>query len=227
MTSLPDLPVSQKTYQNSGNSHVLNCVPEDAIRIIDIGCGAGDNARQLARKDRTIVGVTLSEDEAKVSREVCDSIIVTNVEDGIPQAEGQFDVAICSHVLGHICYPQKLLADLRGMLGANGLLIVALPNLMWYKTRWRISRGQFEYEPHGIMDNTHFRWYTFASAQRMLSDNGFHVVSARAHGSLPLGPLRRCLPPQMAKWLDSACCRVFPGMFGFQHVYVARVKRPS
>lgn len=213
---------AEKVYANSGNLEVLSKVPEDAKKILDIGCGAGDNARQLMREDRTIIGLTLSEDEAKIAGEFCDRVIVANVEQGLPEPMSGVDVAICSHILEHICFPEKLLAGVRQSLSPNGRLIVALPNLMWYRTRFRILMGRFEYEPHGIMDNTHFRWYTFKSAQRMLEQNGYVVESAHAKGDLPLGPIRRLLPKSWFVFPDKLACRVFPGLFGFQMVFCVR-----
>src|SRR5258707_495130 len=32
-------------YQNAGNPSVLSMVPKNATRVLDVGCGAGDNAR--------------------------------------------------------------------------------------------------------------------------------------------------------------------------------------
>ncbi len=206
--------VAEKTYANRGNVDVLRRVPDAASAILDIGCGAGDNARQLACPGRSIVGVTLSEDEAKLAREYCDRVLVANVEGGLPETMTEIDVAICCHVLEHICFPEKLLGDIAKSLSADGILIVALPNLMWYKTRFRLLMGSFEYAPHGIMDNTHFRWYTFVSAQKMLERNGFQIESAEAQGGLPLGPLRRVLPKALLATFDHMGCRLLPGLIG-------------
>lgn len=215
--------VSKKVYQNAGNPDVLVRVPDDAKHILDVGCGAGDNARQLIRSDRKITGITLSEDEAEMARSFCDRVVVANAESGLPNDVSDVDAVICSHVLEHICFPEKLLKDVRSALNPGGVLIVALPNVMVYRYRLRLMLGRFDYEPHGIMDNTHFRWYTFQSAQTMLRGNGFAVKSAEAQGAFPLWPMRRLLPNAVAESVDRLACKAAPGLFGSQMVFTATV----
>lgn len=215
--------VTDKTYQNAGNRDVLLRVPQSHRRVLDIGCGAGDNARVLRAAGHQIVGITLSPDEAELAKDVCDEVIVANVEAGLPPEISDIDVVICSHVLEHICFPENLLADVHGVLNPGGILIVALPNLMFYKTRLPLVLGRFEYAPHGIMDNTHFRWYTFRSAQQMLRTNGFDVTSAAAQGAFPLWPLRRLVPAKTLRPIDQLATRLLPGVFGAQMVFTGEV----
>lgn len=217
--------VAGKVYANCGNEAVLRLVPEAARRILDVGCGAGDNAARLRRPNREIVGVTLSESEAELAREHCSRVLVTNLEQGLSLAGETFDAVVCSHVLEHICFPDRLLRDIRQALAPGGKLIVALPNLLTYKNRMRLALGRFEYQSSGIMDDTHFRWYTFATAQRLLRRQGFAIEFAGAHGAFPLWPVRRWLPTGVTARIDGAACRLKPGLFGYQLLYVASADR--
>ncbi len=81
--------------------------------------------------------------------------------------------------------------------------------------------GKFEYSESGLMDRTHVRWYSFASAKRLLERHGFRVIEAVADGGLPLGPIRRLLPRRLLKIMDRAACRLAPGLLGFEMLYVA------
>jgi 2-polyprenyl-3-methyl-5-hydroxy-6-metoxy-1,4-benzoquinol methylase len=214
--------VAHKTYGGNTNAEVLRAVPTSARTVLDLGCGAGGNAGALAARGVVVDGVTLSEDEAVEARRVCRSVWVHNLEAGIPdEATGPYDCCICSHVLEHICFPEALLADVRGVLAPGGTLVVALPNLMNYKTRFALMRGRFEYENGGIMDNTHFRWYTFDSAQRLFERHGFVVTRAWAEGSFPLKGVRKLLPG-LARDVDRAATSVAPGVFGWQLLYTLR-----
>jgi ubiquinone/menaquinone biosynthesis C-methylase UbiE len=216
--------VSEKVYSNRGNPAVLAMVPSTAKRILDIGCGAGDNARILKAKGCEVVGVTYSEVEATLAKDHCSGVHVANLEHGIPIKEQQFDAIICSHVLEHICFPEPLLADAKRLLHRNGLLVAAVPNLLNYKFRLRLILGRFDYEPSGTMDNTHFRWYTFASGKRLFEQNGYDVVQAYADGAAPLWPLRKFCPTQLLRPIDRLACRNWPGLFGGQLVYAVRPK---
>ena len=216
------LPVSQKEYSNSGNHEVLSKVPKTAKYILDIGCGSGANAHIMSRDGKVVDGITISEIEATSARLVCRNVYVHNLENGLPEdIEQIYDCVICSHVLEHICFPETLLADIHNVLRSDGQLIIALPNLLYYKNRFRILFGYFEYRDTGLMDYTHFRWYTFVSAQKMLKDSSYKLVHASVEGSFPLLGIRKILPHSISDLIDTAACNIIPGLFGYQMLYIA------
>lgn len=220
MISNPD--VGYKLYRNSGNDQVLRRIPETAKYVLDIGCGAGDNAKILADRGLIVDGITLSESEAVAAKPFLRDLYIYNLEQGLPNGlRGGYDVVIASHVLEHICYPERLLSDLKNNLADGGVLIVALPNLMNWRYRLRLLVGRFEYESSGVMDNTHFRWYTFKSAMAMLERNGYAVTEKAADGKFPLYILRRIIPGGLSSGIDKLASRMLPGVFGLQLLYVA------
>lgn len=227
--SVENVADDNRTYYGESSASVLERVPAGAVRVLDLGCGCGGNARVLSAQGIAVDGVTLSKREAAEAAVHCADVYVGNLEDGLPNLPpGRFyDAVICSHVLEHIAYPDKMLADIAACLKAGGVLIVALPNLMLWKSRLRLLAGQFEYTQTGLMDYTHIRWYTFASARRLLETHGFTVVEAVADGGLPLGPLRRLAPKGLFRPLDRAACRAAPGLLGYEMIYVARPACPA
>jgi hypothetical protein len=102
---------------------------------------------------------------------------------------------------------------------------VALPNLMNYRHRWQLLRGRFEYASGGIMDSTHVRWYTWKTGRELLESHGFVVERKLADGGFPLWKLRRLLASPIVGWLDRLAVRWYPGLFGWQHLYLARPSR--
>jgi 2-polyprenyl-3-methyl-5-hydroxy-6-metoxy-1,4-benzoquinol methylase len=218
--------VSHKTYQHSGNSEVIRWVTATDQRILDLGCGAGDNARLLATEHRTIDGVTMSLNEADLAKKWMRKVVVYNLEAGLPaELSGPYDLAVASHVLEHICFPEILLRHVHAALSPEGRFVVALPNLLVLSNRLRLLFGRFDYESGGIMDDTHFRWYTFESARRLLEASGFAIIEAYGDGHLPMKPLRRFLPKGFISAIDKLVCRFFPGLFGSQLIFVATPKK--
>jgi SAM-dependent methyltransferase len=218
--------VSGKIYSNDGNGPLLAAVPSGrALRVLDLGCGAGDNARILRHAGHIVDGITLSEGEAAEAKRYCRAVFVHDLEGDLPQLpEDSYDVCLASHVLEHLRWPEKLLAAVTPLLAAReGILLVALPNIMNYRYRWPLFCGRFEYAASGVMDASHFRWFTFASGRRLLEGHGFFVERAWAEGGFPLWKLRRVLPRRATGWLDRVACTVLPGLFGHQLLYVARV----
>jgi SAM-dependent methyltransferase len=198
-------------------------VPSGARTVLDLGCGAGDNASRLAARGTTVDGVTLSAAEAERARPFCRAVVVGDLETGLPPGLApEYDAVIASHLLEHLANPRPLLDAVRGRLAPRaGTLVVALPNLLYCRYRFRLLRGRFDYEPTGIMDATHLRWYTFASGRALLEDHGFRVA-AHAEGFVPLGLLRRVLPRFLTAAVDRVGVRFFPGLFGWQLLFVAQ-----
>ncbi len=215
--------VADKVYANTGNADVLARVPDRCSTVLDVGCGAGDNAQVLSAKGCIVDGLTLSNEEAKFAESFCRRVIVCNLEAGLPpDLLDRYDAAICSHVLEHICFPSKLLSDIRERLTDEGVLIVALPNLLWWKNRIGLLAGRFRYTETGIMDRTHFRWYTYRTGKELLEEHGFSRVTAAVQGEFPGGPLRRRFPRPLQIWMDAIVIKLWPGLFGYQLLYTAR-----
>jgi len=210
--------VDRKRYENRGNPPLLALLPNDARCVLDIGCGAGDNARLLVASGRSVDGITLSEAEAATAQEVCGSVFVHDLETGLPtNLTSTYDAVICSHVLEHLRWPDRLLGEVcERLLPQRGVLLVALPNVLFYKNRWRILTGHFDYEESGLMDASHFRWFTYESSRRLLEEAGFEVQSHSAEGSFPLPLVRRVINNRIASRVDKFAASALPGLFGYQ-----------
>jgi len=80
---------------------------------------------------------------------------------------------------------------MRKLLKDSGKIIIALPNLMHYKSRIQLMLGNFNYDESGIWDYTHVKWYTFHSGRKLLEDNGFTVEKSFVDGDVPFLTLFR------------------------------------
>lgn len=210
-------------YDGPSNEAVLRLLLPTDQRVLDLGCGAGSNARLLQERGVVVHGVTASESEKASAERWCEQVFIHDLEQGLPQqVEPSYDVVLASHVLEHLRQPQSLLRDIRQLLAANtGRLILAIPNLLFYKNRAALALGRVEYQDAGLMDQTHYKWYTFESCQRLLEASGFRVAQRLADGGGPLGPLRKILPSRWGQRIDRICCRLVPGLFGYQLIFVA------
>lgn len=218
--------INKKIYKNEGNSEVISLIKGSKQMILDVGCGVGDNARLLTAKGHIVDGITISETELEMASQELRNGYLFNLENGLPLnlIVNHYNYVICSHVLEHICYPDKLLNDIRRVLKPEGLLIVALPNLMHYKSRLELIKGNFNYQSTGIWDNTHFRWYTLNSGKKLLEENNFDVQLATVTGDVPVKSILKILPERVLIRLYQLFKFISKGLFGYQLLYKAGIK---
>src|SRR5258708_7434254 len=126
-------------YQNEGNLLVLSLLSSNVRTILDVGCGAGDNARiiRAVNENIEIVGITLSAEEAKYARRHMSAVHVVDLDGSDLSFLGnrRFDAVILSHVLEHVKDPQRLLSICARHLRVGGQMLIAVPNVLYYKNR--------------------------------------------------------------------------------------------
>jgi 2-polyprenyl-3-methyl-5-hydroxy-6-metoxy-1,4-benzoquinol methylase len=193
-------------------------------RVLELGCGYGVITRQLAGVQECIVtGVEKDAESAASARPWLDKLIVGDLE-GTSWADGiqtPFQVILAADVIEHLRNPLDLLCQLHGLLEQGGQLILSVPNVGHAGVIAELLCGNFDYTPTGILDETHLRFFTWRSLERLLNAARFEVIhreTVEAFGShdqfyeywvkLP-GPLRDMLDRH-----PTACV--------FQYVLVAR-----
>jgi SAM-dependent methyltransferase len=223
------LPLSERVYENRGNPLVIDQLDSACQRVLDIGCGAGDNAQLLkSRFPRCqVFGITRSEAEAERARSYMTACWVDDIEgEPGPYLQGEtFDCLIFSHVLEHLRNPAEVVACMSRLLRRGGQVVIAVPNVMFLHMRFRFLRGNFEYQPEGgILDDTHLHFYTYFTADRYLLSGSpdLQLRQKVVSGYIPLPLLRgRVIPRGMAQAIDQWGIRHWPNLFGNQIVLVA------
>ncbi|WP_426328037.1 class I SAM-dependent methyltransferase [Pedobacter sp. R-06] len=214
--------VSDKTYSNVGNSNILQFINKDDCRVLDIGCGAGDNAKILKGQNHFIDGITLSDAEKKIADQYFENVYIFDLENGLPSEvkNNHYDYILCSHVLEHIAFPEKLLKDLEEITSKQETkILVALPNIMYYKTRIKIALGNFDYTDDGIMDYTHLRWYTIKSAKKLFLRYNFAIQTSYVDGLPPFYSFFKILGINSVKNIKKLLFFISPSFFGSEIVF--------
>lgn len=209
---------SALTY-GSVNQAVVARVPDRARRILDVGCGTGVLGKFLKEQNpaRYVAGITHAEQEAARASEVLDQVVIADLETYDWPNLGQFDCVICSHVLEHLRNPAEVLARVRKLLAVSGVVLIALPNVLYWRQRLQFLIGRFRYTEGGLMDNTHVVFFDWTTAQRLVPQAGLRLSTCASDGGFPgsrfLGPA--------GSLLDAVSLRLAPGLMGTQFVLVA------
>ena len=222
----------ERIYKNNGNSPLLALLTDEAGMVLDIGCGAGDNAYLLRSKNPgcRVHGITHSPGEAEIARTWMAACWVFDLEGDIPEelSSMRFDAIVLSHVLEHLRDPAEILRKFSGLLRPGGHAVIAVPNVLSWSMRWRFMRGDFEYRSDGVLDDTHLRFFTYLTADRYLlgKASGLKLVSKTVTGSVPQWWLRRyLLPRNWTACIDALGCRIWPNLFGDQVLLKAVLAR--
>ena len=182
------------------NSHTLMIELVGSNRdVLDVGCANGFLGSVLKERGCTVVGVELDAADAEEAKAVLDDVIVGNVEE-LDLVEtlgpGRFDVVIFGDVLEHLRDPLSPLRQARHLLKQGGCVVISIPNVAHGSVRLSLLRGEFPYRDLRLLDNTHLRFFTQKSAQRLLTENGFVVREVVGINAWPLG-----LPYRIVKTL--------------------------
>ncbi|MFN3420248.1 MAG: glycosyltransferase [Armatimonadota bacterium] len=166
------------------NMTMLDFVPKSARRILDIGCCMGGAGRELKRRQTCEVwGVEISPELAKIASQHYEHVIVGDIEDDtvwqhLPK--GYFDAVICGEVLEHLIAPKRVLKRLHEVVTPDATLVLSVPHFGHASVIRKLFRGEWDYEPTGILDNSHLRFFGRKNLWRMLLDSGWLVTQSVA-----------------------------------------------
>jgi hypothetical protein len=127
--------------------------------------------------------------------------------------------------------PYQALQDARPWLRPGGCVVVSVPNLAHWTVRLSLLRGRFDYQPPGLMDATHLRWFTRATLRRLFAEAGYTASEFHGVPGLWLAEYRhgvwRCLPWSRRWRVICWATRALPGLFAAQHVIRASLAAPA
>ena len=157
----------------SSHTYALDAVPSGA-RVLDIGAGPGEFARELLRKS---CQVTLVDQHHPRSRDAGVGFVGQNLDDDIAFDVSQYDVLLMLDIIEHLKDPERFIEQLRLQFDySTKKLILTTPNVAFIVQRLMLLLGQFNYGKAGILDRTHTRLFTFRTIRRLLRDEGFRIV---------------------------------------------------
>jgi len=138
--------------------------------VLDIGCGNGALAYDLAQKVRSVVGIDIVEKNiVKAKTKFNKSNIKYIVGDATKDLSGEkFDVIVLSNVLEHI---EDRLTFLKGIRGLAGKFLVRVP---MFDRDW-LPLYKKELGVEWRLDRTHFTEYTEVSFRGELEKAGYRI----------------------------------------------------
>lgn len=204
-------------------------------RVLDLGCADGSIAAALREGGHYVVGVDRMATNGVKER--VDEFVQADLDDGLPpEVEGEFDAVLAADVIEHVRRPDQLLSELHGVVAPGGALWASIPNFAHWYPRLRVALGRFDYDRRGILDETHLRFFTRGSFERLAEGHGW-TVARRGYTGLPLEVADRGAADEdsagpgrvddssdgglrsLARKLDATAVRARPTLFAYQLLY--------
>lgn len=179
------------------HSHLYNITPviefldnQDTV-ILDLGCGNGSFARQLADKGYQVYGTDASDQGIHFANQLIPKhfFVQDLSSDELPEPlrAVQFNTIISTEVIEHLYDPRSFIRFAKNILVKNGggSLIVSTPYHGYLKYLALALTGKMDSHLNPLWDGGHIKFFSQKTLSRLLSEEGFKVVGFKGAGRLP------------------------------------------
>ena len=167
-------------YYFQKRPEMLSFIPKSCMRFLEVGCGDGSFSSQLKQKEGVEVwGVEMHPETGLAAQQLLDKVFIGDFEtflEGNELPDSYFDCIIFNDVLEHFIDPHGILLKIKRILKPAGYITSSLPNFRYVGNLWEILvDGDFRYKDSGILDRSHYRFFTEKSIRAMYAQQGYEI----------------------------------------------------
>ncbi|MDP2088031.1 MAG: class I SAM-dependent methyltransferase [Flavobacteriaceae bacterium] len=165
-----------KYYANC-RPEMLFLIPSSAKKTLEIGCAQGNFSAQLVKKGIETWGIEPNLVSAEIASKKLYKVLEGTLDEMINQLpDNYFDAIIMNDVLEHLLFPWEDMKQLKAKLVSEGVLISSIPNVRYAKNLFHLLfMKNWEYKESGILDSTHFRFFTKKSIISLHKKSGYSI----------------------------------------------------
>ena len=158
---------------------IVELVPLQATRILDIGCKAGDTGADIKkRQDCHVTGVEMQSNAALQAAKQLDLVVCGNAFDIIPDlTDASFDCILMIEVLERVSDCAGLLRLAHSKMTRDGVLVLCVNNVCHWSIVQGLLEGRWEYTQQGV--TAPMRFFTLNSLLGLLDETGLQVINRR------------------------------------------------
>jgi SAM-dependent methyltransferase len=178
------------TYFDQVRTEIYSLLPPVIGTVMEVGCATGLTLQWLKNDQgaKHTIGVELSPTAAKAAESRCDEVYSINIVDDfllMKPFENKVNLLLLLDILEHLSDPWQTLGNMKSLLSNDGIVIASIPNVRSIKVLGPlIFKGKWEYAASGILDRTHFRFFTKKSVIELFEKNGFDIIDIRPNGAM-------------------------------------------
>jgi SAM-dependent methyltransferase len=133
-------------------------------RVLDLGCRSGALTKHFL-DGNSVVGLDVDAAALEKARSLGIEPVQANVEERLPFGDESFDAVVAGELFEHLQFPDALVAEIRRVLRAGGVLVGSVPNAFRLQSRLRFLRGLAPED-----DPTHLRMFSPDGVRALLRD---------------------------------------------------------
>ena len=165
---------SYADYRLNSRNEMLGLLPADTRTLLDVGGGEGNFARAfMAQRGGKATLLELNPHAAAAARSRGLDVVVGDIES--LAVNTRYDCVAFLDVLEHLVDPLAALLKAHRIIVPGGSVLLSVPNVGHWSVVWDLLQGEFDYQPVGILCNTHLRFFTRRGLERLLNDARFTV----------------------------------------------------
>jgi 2-polyprenyl-3-methyl-5-hydroxy-6-metoxy-1,4-benzoquinol methylase len=207
------VPLNTRPY---GGHERLLALAGSPDRALDVGCSTGYLARRLVERGTTVVGIELDERAAAAASDVCEQVLVGDVETmELPFPPESFDVVLCGDLVEHLRDPELFLERVRPLIRPKGRIVLTTPNVANWAMRLGLLAGRWRYTDRGILDRSHVHLFTKKTLIETLERAGYELVELDFTAPVPV------IGSPVVERAAHAVARIRPTLFAYQFVVAA------
>lgn len=156
---------------------VVALIPPKAQTVLDLGCGTGRLGESVKKRQiANVTGVELDPCAAQAAHKRLDRVVKKNIEELSNEfADAEFDCVVCADVLEHLKSPEQILTNIFKWLTPEGTIIASIPNVRNQSVLTGLLDGNWTYETAGLLDQTHYRFFTRREIEKLFFRSGFQI----------------------------------------------------
>lgn len=157
-----------------------------AHRILDLGCGNGALARQLAKAGFETSGCDADRDGIELARQAGGDFFVASVYDDPRKLDGQnYDAVISTEVIEHLFSPHKLPEFAFPLIKPGGHLLVTTPYHGYLKNLALAALNKWDTHADPFWEGGHIKFFSRKTLEKLLAQSGFSITEFQGLGRFP------------------------------------------
>jgi 2-polyprenyl-3-methyl-5-hydroxy-6-metoxy-1,4-benzoquinol methylase len=170
-----------KVNPDTAAARVIRLVGSDK-RVLELGPGPGSITRHLKDNSCRVTALEMDEKAIEIVGEFCERIHCCDLNNAdwpsLLADAGKFSTIVAADVLEHLYDPWTTLQEMQPFLAEDGYVVISLPHVAHHAVVACLLNEDFEYQPWGLLDRTHIRFWGLKNIQKLVEDAGFKIVAA-------------------------------------------------